>query len=99
MVMRFSYLESLTTNKEGGLDAGIKRRLAIGRNATIKLSRIWKDSEILQHNELKLLSILFFSFWHIFTLDMNVKNDKSKKNRCLRNVAYRRMLLISYKPS
>lgn len=60
VVKRFNYLGSHTTNK-GGCDEEIKHRLAIARNATIKLTRIWKDSAISQQNNLKLLNTLIFT--------------------------------------
>ena len=95
VVENFSYLGSLITNK-GGCDEEIKRRLAMARNSTIKLTRIWKDSAISQRNKLKLLNSLIFPIATYASETWTLKMANRRRIDAFEMWAYRRMLRISY---
>lgn len=60
VVQEFDYLGSLISNKRGS-DAQIKRKLAIARNSTRKVTKIWRDSTFSKLDKLKLFNTLIFS--------------------------------------
>lgn len=57
-VSNFNYLGSMITNT--GCEDEIKRRIAIARNATTKLMKIWKATAITQNTKLHVANSLIF---------------------------------------
>lgn len=59
VVSRFEYLGLVITNT-GDCEPEIRRRIAMARSSTTKLTRIWKDTSITIKTKLRLLRTLVF---------------------------------------
>ena len=59
VVKEFKYLGALITNNYDDTKE-IRRRIAIAKNATISLSKVWKDKSISKKTKIRLLRSIVF---------------------------------------
>ena len=94
-VSQFIYLGSMV-DSEGGSTKEIKRRIALARDATVRLTTIWKDRAITQGTKLKLLKTLVFPVFLYAAETWTIKMADRKRIDAFEMWAYRRMLRISW---
>ncbi|KMQ86521.1 endonuclease-reverse transcriptase [Lasius niger] len=93
VVSRFEYLGLVITNT-GDCEPEIRRRIAMARSSTTKLTRIWKDTSITIKTKLRLLRILIFPIATYAAETWTVKMADRRRIDALEMWCYRRMLRI-----
>lgn len=94
-VSHFNYHGSLIINS-GGCEDEIRRRLAMARTATAKLTKIWKDNGITKNTKLRLINTLFFSIATYAAETWTIKIADVKRISTFEMWVYRRMLRVHW---
>ena len=95
VVNKFSYLGSLITNK-GGCEQEIRRRLTMARTATVKLTKIWKDTSVTKNTKLKIVNCLIFPIATYAAETWTLKKADRKRIEAFELWVYRRILRVSW---
>lgn len=95
VVNHFEYLGSIVTNT-GDCETGIRRRIAMARNSTAKLTRIWKDTSITINTKLRLIRTLIFPIATYAAETWTMKIADRRRIDALEMWCYRRMLRIPW---
>lgn len=95
VVDRFNYLGSVITNT-GGCEEEIRRRLTMARAATVRLTKIWKDSAITRSTKLRLASALVFPIATYACETWTIKKADAKRINAFEMWVYRRILRIPW---
>ena len=94
-VKEFTYLGAVFTNTyDDSLE--IKRRIAIAKNATVALNKIWKDRSITLKTKLRLLNSLVFPIASYGSECWVLKKKDKKRVNSFELWCYRRVLRISW---
>lgn len=95
VVDKFVYLGSLIT-KDGGCSEEIKRRLAMARSATTKLTKIWRDQTITKTVKVMLANSLIFPIAVYAAETWTLKKTDRKRIEAFELWVYRRILRVSW---
>ena len=91
MVNTFNYLGSIITNL-GGCEIEIGRRLAIARNATTKLTKLWKSAAITRHTKLRTAHSIIFCIAKYAAETWTLKESDKKRINAFAMWVYRGIL-------
>ena len=94
-VKEFTYLGAVFTNTYDD-SPEIKRRIAIAKNATVALNKIWKDRSITLKTKLRLLNSLVFPIASYGSECWVLKKKDKKRVNSFELWCYRRVLRISW---
>ena len=95
VVKEFKYLGALITNNYDDTKE-IRRRIAIAKNATISLSKIWKDKSISKKTKIRLLRSIVFPIATYGSECWAMKKSDRARIQSFELWAYRRLLRISW---
>lgn len=95
VVSQFNYLGSMIANS-GGCEAEIRRRVAMARNATTKLTKIWKTSAITRRTKLRIANSLIFPIAMYGSETWTLKESDKQRINALEMWVYRRLLRIPW---
>lgn len=95
VVQKFNYLGSVVSNTGGSSDE-VKRRLAMARTQTVKLSKIWKDRTISKATKIRLVETLIFPIATYAAETWTLKQVDRRKVESFEMWVYRRLLRISW---
>ena len=94
-VTQFTYLGAVFTNNYDD-SVEIKRRIGIAKNATISLTKIWKNRSIDLKTKMRLLNTLVFSIASYGAECWVLKKSDEKRIQSFEMWCYRRLLQISW---
>ena len=95
VVSQFKYLGSMTANS-GECGAEIRRRVAMARNATTKLTKIWKTSAITRRTKLRIANFLIFPIAMYGSETWTLKESDKQRINALEMWVYRRLRRIPW---
>ncbi|KAK9871609.1 hypothetical protein WA026_012988 [Henosepilachna vigintioctopunctata] len=90
-----NYLGSMITNS-GGCEAEIRRRVAMARNATTKLTKIWKATAITRNNKLRIANSLIFPIVMYGSETWTLMESDKQQINALEMWVYRRLLRVPW---
>lgn len=94
-VEKMLYLGSLI-DSNGGSTAEIRRRIVLAREATVKLTKIWKDRNLTRNIKLRLLRTLVFPIFLYGAETWTIKAGDRERIDAFEMWTYRRMLRIPW---
>lgn len=95
VVNRFEYLGSIVTNT-GECEPEIRKRIAMARNSTAKLARIWRDTAITARTKVRLVQSLIFPIATYAAETWTLKMADRRRIDALEMWCYRRLLRIPW---